>query len=95
MDDHDLDRYLGAAYVLLAQEGQLEAASLLRTSKGKVVFENYDNLNGGTNFYKLILEVPAGAFAPVRPKQMELQRVIENAVQASIPLKPRTTIRFT
>ncbi|EKT4065498.1 abortive infection family protein [Stenotrophomonas maltophilia] len=32
-----------------------------------------------------MLEVPAGAFAPLRPKQMELQRVIENAVQASIP----------
>jgi len=85
MEDQDLDRYLGAAYVLLSQEGQLEAASLLRTSKGKVVFDYYDNLNGGTNFHKLILEVPAGAFAPLRQKQMELQRVMGTAVQASIP----------
>lgn len=85
MEDQDLDRYLGAAYVLLGQEGQLEAASLLRRSKGKVAFDYYDNLNGGTNFYKLILEVPAGAFALLRQKQVELQRVIGNAVQASIP----------
>ncbi|MEQ8079902.1 hypothetical protein ABQZ99_013865 [Xanthomonas hortorum pv. vitians] len=75
MEDQDLDRYLGAAYVLLGQEGQLEAASLLRTSKGKVAFDYYDNLNGGTNFYKLILEVPAGAFALLRQKQVDTPRV--------------------
>ncbi|UVG61032.1 abortive infection family protein [Xanthomonas citri pv. durantae] len=32
-----------------------------------------------------MLEVPAGAFALLRQKQVELQRVIGNAVQASIP----------
>ncbi|MFL3643802.1 hypothetical protein [Xanthomonas campestris] len=73
MEDQDLDRYLGAAYVLLTQDGQAEAASLLRTSTAKVAYDCYDNLNGGTNFYKLILEVPAGAFAgmtcPHRPYQ--------------------------
>ena len=85
MEDQDLDRYLGAAYVLLTQDGQAEAASLLRTSTAKVAYDCYDNLNGGTNFYKLILEVPAGAFAGIRKKQEALQRAITEAVQASIP----------
>lgn len=61
----DLCRYLGAAYALLTQEGHAEAASLLRSSTAKVVFDYYDNLNGGMNFYKLILEVPVGAFAEI------------------------------
>lgn len=85
MDDKALDRCLGAAYVLLKESGHLDAADLLRTSSAAIQHDTYDNINGGTDFWHVTLEVPAPEFARLRPRIKELEQQITEALEEAVP----------
>lgn len=85
MDDKVLDRCLGAAYVLLKESGHSDAADLLRTSSATIQHEGYDNINGGTDFWNVMLEVPAPEFARLRSRIKDLEKQITEALGEAIP----------
>lgn len=85
MDDKVLDRCLGAAYVLLKESGHADAADLLRTSSATIQHDDYDNINGGTNFWSVMLEVPAPEFARLRSRIKDLEKQITEALGEAIP----------
>jgi hypothetical protein len=85
MDDKVLDRCLGAAYVLLKESGHVDASDLLRTSSATIQHDDYDNINGGTNFWSVMLEVPAPEFARLRSRIKDLEKQITEALGEAIP----------
>lgn len=85
LDDQVLERCLGAAYVLLQESGHTDAADLLRTSTASLQHDTSDNWNGGTNYWNVLLEVPAPEFARLRPKLKDVCEQITEALTEAIP----------
>lgn len=85
LDGKALDRCLGAAYVLLKESGHGDAADLLRTSAASIQHDTYDNWNGGTNYWNVVLEVAAPEFARLRSRIKTLEEQIGEALAEAIP----------
>ena len=85
LDDQVLERCLGAAYVLLQESGHTDAADLLRTATAVIQHDTSDNWNGGTNYWNVLLEVPAPEFARLRPKLKDVCEQITEALTEAIP----------
>jgi len=85
IDVQALERCLGAAYVLLQESGRSDAADLLRTSKATIQHDTSDSWNGGTNYWNVMLEVPAPEFARLRPKLKDVCEQITEALSEAIP----------
>jgi hypothetical protein len=59
-------------------QGQPDIVELLESSNARIEETNYDNLNGGTSFYTLMLDVPVAVFATVEPKLSEVEKSISS-----------------
>lgn len=85
IDDQTLERCLGAAYVLLQEGGNSDAADLLRTAAASIQHESSDSWNGGTHCWSVMLEVPAPEFARLRPRLKVVCEQITEALGEAIP----------
>lgn len=68
-----------AAQVAKLQGASLEA-TVLEQAKASLVETGYDNWNGGTDLFTLMLEVPIPTYAAIDHQREELERSIEQRV---------------
>ena len=68
-----------AAQVAKLQGVSLEA-TVLEQAKASLVETGYDNWNGGTDLFTLMLEVPIPTYAAINHQREELERSIERRV---------------
>jgi hypothetical protein len=68
-----------AAQVAKLQGASLEA-TVLEQAKASLVEMGYDNWNGGTDLFTLMLEVPIPTYAAIDHQREELERSIERCV---------------
>lgn len=57
-------------------QGQHDILEILESASARIVETNYDNWNGGTYTYTLMLDVPVSVFAAVEPKLSEVEKSI-------------------
>jgi len=57
-------------------QGQSDIVELLESASARIEQTSYDNWNGGTYIYALMLDVPVPVFASVEPKLQEIERNI-------------------
>lgn len=72
----DLEKIVSTVAAVYEAEGDLDLASLLRTSSATLEQTEYDNWNGGTYTYALHLSVPARAFATIARQVETLEGVL-------------------
>jgi hypothetical protein len=74
----------GAIVATVAQLARLQAApmeaTVLEKARASLVPTGYDNWNGGTEFFTLMLEVPIPTYAAIDPQREELERSIAQRV---------------
>jgi hypothetical protein len=65
---------------LFAREGATQEVAILATSRASIEHTEYDNWDGGTNFYTLYVRVPHWLFGRIEPSASEIgQRILEKA----------------
>ena len=63
MDEEHLDSVLATVHELLQAEGMNEAANVVRAYVAHAEQSGYDNWNGGTELWDVLIEVPAADYA--------------------------------
>ncbi len=76
MDQTELDKVMATAYTLLREGGASEAADVVRTSKPRAEETGYDNWNGGTALWTIVLEIEPVAFARLGERRSKLEEQI-------------------
>lgn len=77
----DIDPYLATVTDLLAAEGMVEAAELVRTASARLEETGYDNWNGGTTEWTIYLTVPAATYAKLGDKREGIEEQITKRLQ--------------
>jgi hypothetical protein len=62
---------------LFEHQGERSLAEILRAAQARIEHTDSDNLNGGTEYFTLFLELPVKQFAPIEPKREEIEKVIQ------------------
>lgn len=83
MSSIDDEAYLAAAEAMLASEGMLEAAELLREATPELVETGYDNWNGGTRFYTVFLSIDPASYGRLGSKRSVLEEQITSRVKVA------------
>jgi hypothetical protein len=78
----DEDAHLAAVEAMLTAEGMAEAAELLREADSEVAETGYDNWNGGTRLYTVILSIDPASFGRLGSKRATLEEQITARVKA-------------
>lgn len=79
--DHD-EACLASAEAMLAAEGMIEAAELLREAKAEVLESGYDNWNGGTRLFTVYLSIDPAKYGRLGAKRVTLEEQITARVRA-------------
>ncbi|MEE9441946.1 MAG: toll/interleukin-1 receptor domain-containing protein [candidate division Zixibacteria bacterium] len=58
-----------------------DVANLLRSAHASIEYSNYDNWDGGTHYYSLILEIQIALFSEIEPKIPEIKKTIEKKIE--------------
>jgi hypothetical protein len=72
----DPERYLATVAEVLATEGMMDAAEVVRTSTAKIEETGYDNWNGGTTIWTVYLLVSPSSFAKIGMARESLEQQI-------------------
>jgi hypothetical protein len=83
-----LEATLGTLARLFAAEGAAQEVAVLTYSKPEVVESHYDNWNGGTTYYSLILEVPLNLYPQIESRKAELEAVIFKKLEIIVSKTP-------
>ncbi|MCE9609935.1 MAG: toll/interleukin-1 receptor domain-containing protein [Chthoniobacter sp.] len=67
---------------LFRHQGQSDVVDLLESASARIEETNYDNWNGGTYTYELMLDVPVPVFAAIEPKLAEIEKAISAKLAA-------------
>lgn len=59
-------------------QNQLDIVELLESASARIEQTDYDNWNGGTYTYGLMLDIPVAVFASVEPKLTEIEKSISS-----------------
>lgn len=86
MSDDEDEAYLAAVEAMLSAEGMAEAAELLRTADTEVVESGYDNWNGGTRLYTVVLAIDPAEYGRLGAKRGTLQEQISARVRAVLSI---------
>jgi hypothetical protein len=71
-----LEAVLATVYALLQAEGMSESADLVRSYPARLEQTGYDNWNGGTAIWEVLIEVPAERFSRLGVKRDQLEEQI-------------------
>jgi hypothetical protein len=93
-------RVAGTLVALLRASGETELASVLATASPSIETTGYDNWNGGTTYYALVLALPVAEYATIEPRLepvekdlgQRLSRALRNTepdVLSSVTITPR------
>jgi len=63
-------------------QGDQQMSSLLESAEASISFEEYDNWNGGQNYYSLQLRIPRKHFASLEPNIEKLQKSLKTKIEA-------------
>lgn len=77
----DPDSVLGTLARLFATDGAAREVAILTYSTPEIVESHYDNWNGGTYFYNLLLHVPINLYPQVEGAKDEIATAIKEKVQ--------------
>lgn len=70
----DLEKLLAAMARLFAQQGQAREVAILAHARARIEQTNYDNWNGGTYGYTVLLELPAHLYAQLTDEQGKIEK---------------------
>lgn len=73
-----LEPTLGTLARLFAFEGAAQEVAVLTYSKPEIIQSNYDNWNGGTTYYNLILHAPLNLYPQIEENKEKLEAAILN-----------------
>lgn len=77
----DPDSVLGTLARLFAADGAAREVAVLTYSTPEMVEEDYDNWNGGTYFYSLLLHVPINLYPQIEASKKEISTSIKEKLQ--------------
>lgn len=83
-----LEATLGTLARLFAAEGAAQEVAVLTFSKPEVVESHYDNWNGGTTYYSLVMEVPLNLYPQIEPRKTELEAIIFKKLEVIVNKNP-------
>jgi hypothetical protein len=66
---------------LFSLQGEGQIADILRQADTSIDLTDYDNWNGGTNYYVLKLHVPVATFAAIESEREEIEKTILQKVE--------------
>lgn len=81
MENSQLEINLATVYALLRAEGMNEAANIVRTFPARQEQTGYDNWNGGTEIWEILLEVPAREYARLGSRRTQIEEQISARVK--------------
>ncbi len=76
MEQQQLEKVLGTVYALLKAEEMRDAADVIRSFPARATETGYDNWNGGTKIWDVIVELPAADFARLGTKRQQIEEQI-------------------
>ena len=59
-------------------QGQSDVVEILESARARIELKDYDNWNGGTYTYELMLDIPVPVFASAEPKLQEIEKGISS-----------------
>ncbi|MBO2635274.1 hypothetical protein I6M42_01135 [Shewanella algae] len=77
----DPDSVLGTLARLFAADGAAREVAILTYSTPEIVESDYDNWNGGTYFYNLLLHVPINLYPQIEGAKDEVSTAIKEKIQ--------------
>lgn len=67
---------------IFRHQSQFDVVELLESASARIEETNYDNWNGGTYTYELMLDVPVPVFAASEPRLAEIEKAISTKLAA-------------
>jgi hypothetical protein len=81
--DGKLEAILGTAARILIRRGQIVSASILANADLSVRHLNYDNWNGGQDYWRIFMGIPVSTYFDLENRE-ELQTQIEEAIRTPL-----------
>ncbi len=76
-----VEKIVGSLVYLFKQQENVDAAKVLESAEARIEEAGYDNWNGGTEIFTLLLEVPLKLFSKIESKSQEIEWAIEKKLE--------------
>lgn len=70
---------------LFKHQGKTAIVKVLESATPTIELTGYDNWNGGTEIYSLVLRTPLKLFAAIEPEKYKLEKAVEMKLTAIVP----------